>query len=270
MFLSKEALIKAILIPALFLPVGIFFFVLSYLIGKSEASPVPCLIAGIVFTLISVVSAPLTVYFEGVSKLYSAGVRLVHKELLPEEFISLYKEKSEPGKNVISRPGYDILEMLYNACDLLDDRAGARVALNKMRELKPRFRGRSAVLEAAEAYKRGDIASGDAFLSKAEEKYGSSEVRAAADALRKSERAMASGDFAAAKEYYSGIAGADSVLGPDSDAILKANWYMYIICRKTGDPASSDYLGYCAEHGGSTAIGRKAGLILRREGKSEK
>lgn len=268
MFLSRSALIRSVLIGSFFLIIAIVFFVAAFFINKGEMNPVPSVIAGTVMTCLSALSTFIGIYAESVSKPFAEGTRLVRKELQPKKFIEMYKEKSD-GDNVVSRPRFDMLELLYTAYDLTGDKSGRASAIEIMKaEMKPSYKGKIAVYAADEAYRDGDIENGDRLLSYAEEHDGSSTVSAMADAVRKTSKAKAEGDTATEEKYYAGLLSAQGLFKADNAAVLTARWRLYHIFKSSGrDAEAEEHLTYCADHGGNTAIRKAAKAIISRSEK---
>ena len=264
MFLSRSSLIKTVLIASLLLLIGIALFVVAYYISKGDINPAPSITAGVIMTCLSGVAVFIGIYADGVSKPFAEGTRLVKKDLQPKKYIEMYKEKSEGEGYVVARPRFDMLELLYTAYDLTDDRVGRAFAIEEMKaKMKPKYKGKIAVYAADEQYRQGNIEEGDRLLAYAEKHDTSSTVYAMADAVRKTSKAAAEGDAETEESYYNGLLSAAGIFKADNDAILTAHYRLYHICKNSGrDKEAKEHLTYCAEHGGSTAIRREAKALL--------
>lgn len=263
MFLTRTALLKTILISSFFLLIGIVLFVIAFFIKKGDIDPAPTVTAGIIAACVSLLSAFIGIYGDGVSKPFAEGTRIVRKDLQPKKFIEMYKEKSEDGVCAVARPRFDMLELLYTAYDLTGDKHGRAFVIEEMKaKMKPSYKGKIAVYAADEAYREGNIKEGDRLLAYAEKHDNSSTVSAMADAIRKTSRAAAEGDTEAEEGYYNGLLSASGIFKADNAASLIAHWRLYQICKNTGrDKEAKEHLTYCAEHGGHTAV-RKAAKAL--------
>lgn len=264
MFLSRSSLIKTVLFSALLLLVGIVFFVAAFFISKGDVDPAPSITAGIILSCLAAVSAFIGIYADSISKPFSEGTRFVKKDLQPKKYIETYKEKSEGDNYAVARPRFDMLELLYNAYDLLDDKRGRAAVIALMKEkMKPSYKGKIAVYAADEEYRAGNIEEGDRLLSYAENHDSSSTVSAMADAVRKTSRASAEGDTETQEKYYTGLLSAGGIFKADNAATLVAHWHLYQICKDTKrDDEAKEHLSYCIDHGGATAISRKAKALL--------
>lgn len=264
MFLSRSSLIKTVLISSALLLIGAAFFAVAHFVGKGDMNPAPSVTVGIIMFCLSLLNAFAGIYADGVSKPFAEGTRLVRKDLQPKKYIETYKEKSEGDGYVIARPRFDMLELLYTAYDLLDDRRGRAAVIAQMKtKMKPSYKGRIAVYAADEEYRAGNIEEGDRLLAYAEKHDASSTVSAMADAVRKTSRAAKTGDTEAEEKYYIGLLSASGIFKADNAAALLAHRRLYHICKASGrDGDAKEHLTYCAEHGGSTAIRREAKALL--------
>lgn len=264
MFLSRSSLIKTILTASLFFTIAVVLFVVAYLVKKGDLDPSPSLTMGIVMTCLAVISVFIGVYSDGVSKPFVDGARLVRKDLQPKKYIDMYKEKSGDEGYVIARPSFDMLELLYTAYDLTEDKRGRDAVIVEMKaKMKPAYKGKVAVYAADKEYRAGNIEEGDRLLSYAEKHDDSSTVAAMADAVRKTSRAEATGDTASEEIYYKGMLSANGIFKADNAAALLAHWRLYNICKNSGrENEAKKHLTFCADHGGSTTIRREAKALL--------
>ena len=260
MYLSKNSLLKLIIISSAFLLVAGVFYVAAYMISKSELSPRPTVILAVVFTVIAFLSVPFGFYADGVSKPFSEGTRLVRRDLQPQAFITYYKDLTDPEKAAIIRHRYDILELLLTSYKLLDDRAGVISTLELMKTSLPAKHKSFAALRFAEdMYENGDVEGADALVAEAEKRNGGAELTASADDLKKSVRAKALNDYETEEKYYNGLLSAKGIFKADNAAALFAHYRLYDVCKKTGrEREALEHLKYCAEYGGKTAIARRA------------
>ena len=264
MFLSRSSLIKTVLFSALLLLIGTVFFIAAYFIGKGDVDPVPSVTVGVILTCLAAVSAFTGIYADSISKPFSEGTRLVKKDLQPKKYIEIFKEKSEGEGYVVARPRFDMLELLYNAYDLLDDKHGRAAVIAAMKEqMKPSYKGKIAVYAADEEYRAGNAEEGDRLLSYAENHDSSSTVSAMADAVRKTSKAAYEKDTETQEKYYTGLLSASGIFKADNASTLVSHWHLYNICKDTGrDEEAQEHLSYCVKHGGATAISRKAKTVI--------
>lgn len=264
MFLSRSSLIKTVLVSSLLLISGIVLFVIAYYIGKGDTDPAPTVTGGVVMCCLSAVGLFTGIYAEGISKPYSEAQRIVRKDLAPKKYIEYYKEISESSSFVIVRPRFDMLELLYNAYDLTDDRQGRAYAVSEMKKhLSPKYKAKIAVFAADEEYRAGNVEKGDALLSYAASHDTSSTLFAMADGVKKTSRARATGDAETEKKYYTGLLSASGIFKADNAAALAAHYRLYQICKDEGrDDEALDHLKYCAENGGHTAFARAAKALI--------
>ncbi len=260
MYLSKNSLVRIIIISSAFLLIGGGFFVVAYLIAQGGLSPKPTVIIGIVFTAVAFVSLPFGMYADGVSKPFSEGSRLVRRDLQPEAFISYYKDLTDPEKAAVIRHRFDITELLLLSYKLLEDRAGVLNTLDLMKTALPKkYKSFTALYFAEQSYESGDIQTADALVAEAERRNDGAELKALADDLKKSARAKALYDFDTEEKYYNGLLSAGGIFKADNASALIAHYRLYEILKETGrERAALEHLEYCAGNGGKTAIARRA------------
>lgn len=260
MYLSKNSLAKIILTASAFLIIGAVFFCIAYFIGKSEISPKPTIILGAVFTSLAFISFPTGIYADGISKPFAEGNRMVRRDLTPEKFLTYYKDITDKEKNAVVRHRYDMLELLYLSCRLLDDKRGAYEAVQMMKtELGEKYRPRAAVYYAELLYEKGDIKTADGLLSEAEKKDPGAELSAMADAVRMTARARAVKDTETEEKYCTGLLSAAGIFKADNASALIAHYRLYEILKETGRERDAlEHLEYCAENGGRTAVSKLA------------
>ena len=264
MFLSRSSLIKTVFIASVLLLIGAVLLIAAYFISKGDMDSAPTVTAGIVMICLSALSAVIGVYADGISKPFAEATRLVRKDLLPKQFIEIYKNAIKGDGYAVVRPRFDTLELLYTAYDLLDDKRGRAAAIVEMKtKLKPSYKPKTAVYAADAEYKNGNIEEGDRLLSYAEKHDASATVAAMADAVRKSSGAAAKGDAATEERYYTGLLSASGLFKADNAAQLIAHYRLYQICNESGrDDEAKEHLKYCAEYGGHTAISKAAKALL--------
>ena len=265
MFLSKNAVTKTVVTSVMFLIIGALFIGLSVFLSAGGQKYAPSLIAGIVFCSLAVINALVGIYSEGITKVFARGCKLVRDELDPEAFIAYYNGVSRSA-NAVSRPTYDISELLLTAYELSGNMRGKQAQLAHMRSaLKPKYLPRITVLEACRAYDDGDADEGDRLLSLAGKKYPPSvTVSTMIDIAGKTSAALCRGDLKTAESYYNGVLNGSGIMKPDNAARLMAHWELFRISEQNGDTEKAlEHLRFCAENGGRTAIRSKALSLLK-------
>ena len=265
MFLRKGTLIRICVTSVVFIIFAAGAFLIAHFIKKGGQSPTPTVTVGIVFAVIAVVNILVGIYAEGMVKPLEEARRLVGKELDPDRFIAYYNAECS-ADNFISKPGYDISELLLTAYELTGNLRGKRAQLALMKKnLGKRYAAHLTVLEATQAYEDGDTETGDKLLEKAEKKAPASvTIGSMADIARKSARAKATGDLLTAKTYYNGVLNGAGLMKADNAGLLTAHWELFRICEDTGESEEAlGHLKWCAEYGGSTAIRSKALALLK-------
>ncbi len=265
MYLSKGSLVKVIFISSVFLLLGIVFFVAAYFIGRGDISPGPTLTIGIICTAAALISLPVGIYAEGVSKPYSEGLKLLERDMAPDAFIEYYGVISDEERNAVTRPRLDFLELLLSAYYLLEDKKGVKEVLKTMKtSLPPKKQGRVAVRFAEEAYEYGDVGTGDRLLEIAEKKDASATVKALCEDARKSRRARAVRDNECEENYYNGILSASGIFKADRVAAFVAHRRLYELCSAAcRDAEATEHLEYCAENGGGVPFAARARAMLK-------
>ena len=264
MFLTKKSIVKIALMAILYFLIGsvsIAFGVCFNSLGLYDSS---FFVIGIILYLI----CPLIVlwgrYSEGVGKVVARFNKLVRRELKPAEFIKEYKELKALPDLVVCKPGFMLLSCLFAAYTSLGDNKKALSVAEEAISVAGKKKSCALLLKASLLYSCDRVEEAERILKEVESSKLDFASQGLVDMIRKSDRAMAVGDY-------------DTVINTSLDRLeqkfLKADNLAQVALHhviaeayeKLGDTKNAlTYYRYCAEHGGETAYKATAASALER------
>ena len=259
MFLNKKALTKIWLLVGGYLLVATFCFLNGIVFAIFEMECTIFFILGSLCLVLTPLFYKLGRYAEGKGKLISKGNRLVFHQLRPAEFIRLYEEKRNDPGNVISKPDYDVLQLLLTAYDAQGDKNRALETVEQMITIAPAKKINVAkLLKASLLFDSGRFDEAEAIYRDVVNGKMDIMSKALADAVMKSDRALALGDDTTA-ESFSRQALTQTFPKPTPLSMLSAHYHLAGICYRTGRmEEAQEHRKYCIENGGETAIQQDA------------
>lgn len=213
------------------------------------------LILGIIVYFLCVLMIFWGKYAEGKGKLINLGNKLVRNQLKPAEFIRQYELLINSDDLIIKKPSVEVLQLVAIAYDSLDDRDKAIVTVDEMinvaSEKKKVF---------ANLFKTSFLFSYN-MKEEAEELFDEMQKQkldimsaGLVDAILKSDRAMAMGDYKTV-EAYSLNALQRSFPKLDNLGKLIVHYKLGEVYEKLEEYNKAiAYYQYCADFGGETAI----------------
>jgi len=265
-FLTKKAIVKIIVIVCIYEALGVFLLSAAFSAYTSGERGifVPFLVIGCFLIPFGALTAAVGRYSEGKGKLLLKGRRLVLQELRPAAFITLYRETSASPNLVVAHPDPDILEMLFTAYGAAGDEQSQLAALEEMLATAPEKKRKKYLLfRSAYLYAAGRTEEAEQIYSAVTAQKLSLQEAAIADAVLKSDRAMAFGDWTTAENYIKARLAA-SFPPKTPYEILSFRFALAQVLLKSGRPEkAAPHLAYCAENGGETAIRSKAAALLQ-------
>ena len=204
-------------------------------------------------------------YGEGKAKLIRLASKLLRVELRPAEFIARYEALRNNTELVICKPSLDVLQLVLAAHDSLDNREAALATVDEMiavaGEKKKAF---AKLLKADLLYSHGRVEEAEALFTEARAGKLDMMSQGLADAIMKSDRALALGDYKTAELYNLQML---SRTFPKPDNLNKVVLHIQLgkVYEKLQDTEKAvNHYRYCAEHGGETAMKAEAKAALER------
>ena len=264
MFLTKKSVVKIALMAILYFLIGsvsIAFGVCFNLLGLYDSS---FFVIGIILYLI----CPLIVlwgrYSEGVGKVVARYNKLVRRELKPAEFIKEYEELKASPKLVVCKPGFALLSCLFAAYASLDDNESALSVAEEAISVAGKKKNCALLLKASLLYSCDRVEEAERILEEVERSKPDFASQGLADMIRKSDRAMAIGDYNTV--INTSLVRLEQKF-PKLDNLAEVALHHVIAeaYEKLGDTENAvTYYRYCAEHGGETAYKATAASALER------
>ena len=264
MFLTKKSVTKIALMAILYFLIGsvsIAFGVCFNSLGFYDSS---FFVIGIVLYLICPPIVLWGRYSEGVGKVVARYNKLVRRELKPAEFIKEYEELKASPKLVVCKPRYDLLGCLCVAYEYLGDHEKALSVAEESISVAGKKKSRALLLKASLLYSCDRVEEAERILEEVERSNPDLISKGMIDMIRKSDRAMAIGDYNTA--IITGLVRLEQKF-PKLDNLAEVVLRCGIAeaYEKLGDIENAViYYRYCAEHGGETAIKTTAQTALER------
>jgi len=264
MFLTKKSILKIALVGALYFLLGgvcIIFWSLFKTMGYSEKI---LLALGIVLYALIVPIIFCGWYAEGKGKLINLGNKLVRTELKPAQFIEHYDSLMNSNELVVKKPSIEVLQLVAVAYDVLDNKEEALRTIEEIiATTNDKKKNYARLLKVSVLFSLGRKDEAEALFNDLQAQKLDILSRGMADAILKSDRAMAMGDYKTAENYNLQLL---ERTFPKLDNLGKliTHYNLAEIYEKTGDNAAATvHYKYCADFGGETAISTSALRKLR-------
>ena len=264
MLLTKKSVVKIALMTMLYFLLGSLSFSSGINFDSlGEPRPELFIIGAVVYAL-----CPLIVlwgcYVEGTAKMLNRYNKLVRRELKPAEFIKEYEELKALPDLVVCKPGFMLLSCLFAAYTSLGDNKNALSVAEEAISVAGKKKSCAMLLKASLLYSCDRADEAERILKEVESSKLDFASQGLVDMIRKSDRAMAVGDY-------------ETVINTSLDRLeqkfLKADNLAQVALHhviaeayeKLGDTENAvTYYHYCAEHGGETAYKATAASALER------
>ena len=232
--------------------ISIALWVVFNSMGINENS---LLVLGIIVYLLCVLMFFWGKYAEGKGKLINLGNKLVRNELKPVEFIKHYEFLRNSDDLIICKPSIEILQLITIAYDSLDDREKALATVDEMIDIAGEKKKVFARLFKASLLFSYDKKEDAEVLFNEMQKQKLDIISAGlVDAILKSDRAMAMGDYKTVEAYNLQML-ARSFPKLDNLGKLIVHYKLGEVYEKLHDKEKAvTYYQYCATYGGETAI----------------
>ena len=213
------------------------------------------LILGIIVYLLCILMIFWGRYAEGKGKLINLGNKLVRNELKPAEFILHYESLKNSNDLVIKKPSNEVLQLVAVAYDSLDDKENALLTVDEMIDTaNDKRRSFSNLIKCSFLFSYGNIEEAELLFNEIQKQKLDIMSRGLVDAILKSDRAMAMGDYKTVEAYNLKML-VRSFPKLDNLGKLIVHYKLGEVYEKLRDKekALSNYQ-YCVNNGGETAI----------------
>ena len=255
MYLTIKWLIETIIFAVLFFLLGSINMVLGLIFIYMATPVIELLILGIICYILVVLIVLWEIFAVGKARVISLGNKLIRKELRPAKFIEYYTSNIF----IIKKPCVEVLQLVAIAYDLLDDKENALATVDEMiaiaSEKKKSF---TYLVKCSFLFSCGKIEEAELLFNEVQKQKLDLMSRSLADAILKSDRAMAMGDYKTVEAYYLNILEC-SFPKPDNLGKLIAHYTLGVVYEKLQDISNAiAHYQYCAEYGGETEIRKSA------------
>ncbi len=264
MFLNKKVLTKIWLLTGAYLTLAACCFVSTVVFTCLDMECGTLIVLGILSVILAPLFYKLGRYAEGKGKLLSKGNKLICHELRPAEYIRLYEERRDDPTNVISKPDYDVLQMLVAAYDALEDRTHALETMDQALAVVPeKHRNRAMILKCGLLFNYGKFDEAEVTYRDLTTKDLDMVSKTLMDTVMKSDRAIALGDDATAEAYFRQSL-TQTFPKPTPLSVLYAHYHLAKICQRTNRAEEAlEHLHYCIQNGGQTGTQREAEALMK-------
>ncbi len=265
MFLTRKSFLKILIMAICYFILGSIAISLWFVFNGMGISENFLLILGIIVYLLCVLMIFWGRYAEGKGKLINLGNKLVRNELKPAEFIMHYESLKKSNDLMIKKPSIEVLQLIAIAYDSLDDRGNALATVDEMIDVvsdKKKVFANLVKTSFLFSYDKKEEA--ELLFEAAQKQKLDFMCQSLADAILKTDRAMALGDYKTAETYNLKIL---ERTFPKLDNLgkLVVHYKLGEIYEKSQDncKAITNYQ-YCVDFGGETAIKKSAIEKLQR------
>ena len=265
MFLTKKGFWKIIIIALCYFVLGSFRMAAGAILATLGADVKFLFVLGTFCYIFCPIVIACGRYAEGKGKLINLGNKLVRNELKPYEFIKEYQRLRNSNELVVNKPSIKILQLVAIAYDSLDDRKNCLCAVEEIisiaNEKKKMF---AKLIKCSFLFSYDMIDEAEAIFTEARTSKQNFICQAFTDAIFKSNRAMAMGDYKTAEAYNLKML---SQIFPKLDNLSKLTLYYKLgeVYEKLQNYEKAiPYYKYCIDNGGATAIKESARCALQR------
>lgn len=255
MFLTKKSIRKICIMAILYFALGSICVALAFLFGNMGVSAEFLFYLGIITFLLGGPVALCGWYAEGKGKLINLGNKLIRNELKPAEFIRQYESVKNANDLVVKKPSVEVLQLVAAAYDALDDEENILAMADELIAIAPdKKKVFYKLFKTAFLYSYGRIEEAELLFNEAQKQKLDVMSSGLADAIMKSDRAMAMGDYKAVEAYSLKL-----LQRPfpklDNWGKVVTHFALGEVYEKLQDNRKAvTYYQYCADFGGETAI----------------
>ena len=259
MFLTKKGFRKILIMAicyCILASIAIFLWAFLNSMGIKENF---LLMLGIIVYLLCVLIIFWGRYAEGKGKLVNLGNKLVRNELKPAEFIREYEALKKSSDLVTNKPSIEVLQLVAIAYDSLDDRENALVTVDEMIDIADdKKKAFSNLIKCSFLFSYGNFEDAENLFNEIQKQKLDIMCIGLVDAILKSDRAMAMGDYKTVEAYNLKLLEC-SFPKLDNLGKLVVHYKLGEVYEKLQDNSkAATYYQYCADFGGETAIKKSA------------
>lgn len=255
MFLTKKSLVKIWLMTLCYVLLGGISLGLWFFLGCGESGDAFLLIMGIALLLLSVLVYFWGRYAEGKGKLLALGNELVRKKCKPAEFLCRYEELRGSKELAVNRPELAVLQLVVIAHDILDQRQQALATAEEMiGAAKEKKKNLAMLFKVSLLFSYEQTEQAQALWESLQRQKLDPVAAYLADAIAKSDRAMAMGDYKTV-EFFKWKQLEASFPKPDPLSKLVIHYKLGEVYEKLQEREKArEHYQYCADFGGETAM----------------
>lgn len=265
MFLTKKGVLKIVIMAVCYFAIGSFCIVAGIILAILDANANFLFILGAVCYGFCPIIVVWGRYAEGKGKLINLGNKLVRNELKPNEFIKEYQRLKDSTELVVNKPSIEILHLVAIAYDSLGDRENCLSVVEEMvsfaSDKKKTF---AKLIKCSFLFSYDMTDEAETIFTEARASKQSFICQALMDAIFKSDRAMAMGDYKTVEAHNLKML---SQTFPKLDNLsrLMLHYELGEVYDKlqSYEKAIPCYK-YCIDNGGETAIKESAKSALDR------
>ena len=255
MFLTKKSFRKILIMAMCYFILGSICITFAILFTNVGIDSTFHFALGVIVYVLNILIIFWGGYAEGKGKLINLGNKLVRNELKPAEFIKHYELLKNSDDLIIKKPDIDVLQLVAIAYDSLDDREKALATVDEMSVVASHKRKAFANLFKASllfSYDKKEDAE-VIFNEMQKQKLDIISV-GLVDAILKSDRAMAIGDYKTVETYNLKML-ERSFPKLDNLGKLVVHYKLGEVYEKLEENSKAiTYYQYCANFVGETAI----------------
>ena len=203
-------------------------------------------------------------YAEGKGMLINLGNKLVRNELKPNEFIMEYQRLKDSSELVVNKPGVEILQLVALSYDCLGDKENCLFTVDEMIAVAGKKKMLAKLIKCSLLFSYDMIDEAEIIFTEARASKQNFICQALMDAILKSDRAMAMGDYKTVEAYSLKML---SQAFPKLDNLSKLTLHYRLgeVYEKLQNYEKAiTYYKYCIDNSGETAIKGFAKSALER------
>ncbi len=264
MFLTKKGFWKIVIMAVCYFAIGSFCIVAGIILAALDADANFLFVLGAICYGFCPIIIACGRYAEGKGKLINLGNKLVRNELKPNEFIKEYQRLKDSTELVVNKPGIEILQLVALSYDCLDDKENCLSTVDEMIAVAGKKKMLAKLIKCSFLFSYDMTDEAETIFTEARASKQNFICQALMDAIFKSDRAMAMGDYKTVEAYNSKML---SQTFPKLDNLSKLTLHYKlgeVYEKLQNHEKASTYYKYCIDNGGETAIKESAKSALDR------
>ncbi|MBE6662311.1 MAG: tetratricopeptide repeat protein [Ruminococcaceae bacterium] len=265
MFLTKKAFWKIVIMALCYFTIGSFCIATGVMLTILDADANFSFVLGAFCYVFCPIMIVWGRYAEGKGKLINLGNKFVRNELKPYEFIKEYLQLKNSTDLVVNKPSIEILQLLAIAYDSLDDRESCLSVVEEMVSIaSDKKKTFAKLIKCSFLFSYNRINEAEAIFTEARTSNQNFMCQALADAIFRSDRAMAMEDYKTV-EAHSLKTLSQTFPKLDNLSKLILHYRLGEVYEKLQNYEKAiSYYKYCIDNGGETAIKASAKSALQR------